>query len=317
MRNTTPSRRSGRAALAGAAALGLAFAVTACSGSTLPAASTSAAGEPTDDYDAVIAAAPIADDATVEASEWASRIREAGVLKTGGTDSGPLWSLKDPTTGETTGFDAGLSQMLAQYILGSPETELTITTVDTRETLLQNNTVDTVFATYTITPERAEKIDFAGPYYISGMSVMVTADNEDIAGYEDLAGKTVVTQANSTGVTALEEFAPEAEILTFPDDQQCVAALSQGRADAYVIDESILISNAVEDPELKVVGEPFTEDPYGIGVNLDSDGKEFVDAWLETIYEDGSWAALWEATLGTVVDSDAPTPPEIGSVEGS
>ncbi len=314
------TRRRARALAISAAGLAVAFALSACSGSTLPAATggaTEGAGAPASDYDAIIASAPKADEATIADSEWATRIKEAGVLKTGGSDSGPLWSLKDPATGKIEGFDAGLSQMLAQYILGEPKTDLTITTVDTRETLLQNNTVDTVFATYSITPQRAEKIDFAGPYYMSGTSIQVKSDTTDISSYKDLAGKTVVTQANSTGVTTLEEFAPDAKVITFTDNAQCVAALVQGRADAYVIDESILIANAVKDPTLKVVGEPFTEDPYGIGVNKDGDAKAFVNAWLQKIYDDGSWAKLWKATVGTVVEGDAPTPPVIGSADGS
>ena len=121
-------------------------------------------------YDSVIAGAPKADAATVSANAWASAIKSRGTLRTGGTDSGPLFSLLDPATGKLTGFDAGLSQMLAQYIIGQPTTKLTVTTVDTRETLIQNGTVDAVFATYSITPARAEKVAFAGPYFISGRS---------------------------------------------------------------------------------------------------------------------------------------------------
>ena len=104
-----------------------------------------------------------------------------GTLNTGGSDSGPLFSMKDPATGKLTGFDAGLAQLLSHYITGKPDgpIALTVTTVDTRETLIQNGTVDTVFATYSITPERAKKVAFAGPYYRSGNAVMVKADNTD------------------------------------------------------------------------------------------------------------------------------------------
>ncbi len=89
-------------------------------------------------YDGVIANAPKADDATIEASPWAKAIKDRGVLRTGGTETGALFSLLDLETGKVVGFDAGLSQMLAQYIIGEPTTELTVTTVDTRETLIQN-----------------------------------------------------------------------------------------------------------------------------------------------------------------------------------
>jgi glutamate transport system substrate-binding protein len=269
-------------------------------------------------YDGVIAAAPKADDATIEANAWAKAIKDRGVLRTGGSETGQLFSLLDLETGKVVGFDAGLSQMLAQYILGEPNTELTVTTVDTRETLIQNGSVDGVFATYSITPARAEKIAFAGPYLISGAAIMVRADNTDITSVADLAGKNVTTQTNSTSLTALQDQVPTANLQPYTNDAECVAALTQGRVDAYVIDQSILISDAIGNDAVKVVGEPFTVDPYGIGVTKDDpSAKEFVNAWLKTIEDDGSWADLWKATIGTVVEGDAPTPPQIGSVPGS
>jgi glutamate transport system substrate-binding protein len=94
--------------------------------------------------------------------------------------------------------------------------------------------------------------------------------------------------------------------------------VQQGRADAYVIDQGILISDASTNPAVKVVGEPFSTEPYGIGLPLnDPTAKAFVNDWLRTIYADGSWAELWKATIGTVVSGDPPAPPAIGSVEGS
>jgi glutamate transport system substrate-binding protein len=271
-------------------------------------------------YDAVIAASPVADPAAITPGSWADKVRQRGTLNVGGTDAGPLFSLKDPATGKVTGFDAGLSQMLAHYITGKPtdNTALTITTVDTRETLLENGTVDAVFATYTITPQRAAKVAFAGPYYSSGDAIMVKADNTTIRTAADLNGRTVATQANSTAVLALQKAAPGANVLLFQEDAQCVAAVQQGRADAYVIDQGILISDASTNPAVKVVGEPFSTEPYGIGLPLnDPTAKAFVNDWLRTIYADGSWAELWKATIGTVVSGDPPAPPAIGSVEGS
>ncbi len=208
--------------------------------------------------------------------------------------------------------------MLANYIIGKPTTQLTITTVDTCETLLQNNTVDAVFATYTITPPRAQKVAFAGPYYESGDAIMVKADNTSITKVADLDGKTVATEANSTAVLALQKVVPGAKTLLFQEDAQCVAAVQQGRADAYVLDQGILISDASTNPAVKVVGAPFTQEPYGIGLPLgDPTAKAFVNDWLTKIYADGSWAKLWKATIGTVVKGDAPAPPTIGSAQGS
>ncbi|MCW2718444.1 glutamate ABC transporter substrate-binding protein [Pseudonocardia sp.] len=308
------ARRLHLLAVAAAAALALAACADDGSAPALPGQAD------TSTYDAVIAGSPVADPSAIAAGSWADKIKQRGTLNVGGTDAGPLFSLKDPATGKVTGFDAGLSQMLAHYITGKTgnATQLTITTVDTRETLLQNNTVDAVFATYTITPQRAQKVAFAGPYYESGDAIMVKADNTSIRGVGDLAGKTVATEANSTAVLALQKAVPTAKTLLFQEDAQCVAAVQQGRADAYVLDQGILISDASTNPAVKVVGTPFTQEPYGVGLPLnDPTAKAFVNDWLQKIYADGSWAKLWKATIGTVVKGDAPAPPAIGSADGA
>jgi glutamate transport system substrate-binding protein len=273
-------------------------------------------------YDAIIDAAPVAQASAITSGSWMDQIKRRGYLKMGGTDTGQVFSLRDPITGELRGFDAGLAEMLARYITGKSDVKnlvkLTITTVDTRETLLQNGTVDAVFATYTITPARAKKVAFAGPYYSSGDAIMVKKDNTSINTVADLDGKNVATESNSTGALALKKYAPGAKPLLFQTDEECVAAVQQGRADAYVLDQSILISDASANKAVKVVGQPFTQEPYGIGLPLNSpEAKAFVNAWLQKIYDDGSWAKLWKATVGTIVSGAVPAPPKIGSVEGS
>jgi glutamate transport system substrate-binding protein len=317
---STPLRRTGPAAAAAALA---AVVLTACgsSGSTPqpPGASASSGGS---SYDKIIQSGPKADASAISASSWAQAVKKEGSLRVGGTDAGPLFSLKDPTTGKLTGFDAGLAQMLAHYITGKTDvqnlTKLTITTVDTRETLLQNNSVDAVFATYTITPARAQKVDFAGPYYESGDAIMVKADNTSITSVDDLKGKTVATESNSTAALALQQKVPSAKVTLFQQDAECVAAVQQGRVDAYVLDQGILISDASTNKAVKVVGQPFTQEPYGIGLPKgQGDGKQFVDDFLKKVFADGSWAKLWKATIGTVVKGDAPKPPTIGSAPGS
>lgn len=274
------------------------------------------------EYAKLVTGGPVASDAEIEANAWAKKIKQQGHLRVGGTDSGPIFSLKNLETGVPEGFDAGLSQLLAHYITGGTDlktlTKLTISTTDTRETLLQNNSVDAVFATYTITEARAEKVAFAGPYYASGDAILVKKGNTSIKGVGDLDGKTVATQSNSTAALALKKLAPKANVLLFKDDAQCVAAVQQGRADAYVLDQSILVANALSNKAVEVVpGDPFTTDPYGIGLNKDGDAKPFVNAFLAKIYASGDWAKLWKATIGTVIPGEAPAPPVLGSAAGS
>jgi glutamate transport system substrate-binding protein len=315
-----------RTAPAAAAAALVTVALTGCGGSSgtpqPPGAAPGSGGGGGSSYDSIITGGPKADSAAISASAWAQAVQKQGYLRRGGTDTGPLFSLKDPVTGKVTGFDAGLSQMLAHYITGKTDVQnlekLTITTVDTRETLLQNHSVDTVIATYTITPARAQKVDFAGPYYESGDAIMVKADNSSIKTVDDLHGKKVATESNSTAALALKQKVPDAQVTLFQTDPECQAAVQQGRVDAYVLDQGILISDASTNKQVKVVGQPFTQEPYGIGLPKDEpDAKKFVNDFLQKIYADGSWAKLWKATIGTIVNGNPPTPPTIGSAPGS
>lgn len=277
---------------------------------------TADAGEAGDAYEDLINSGPLAEDSAVEASQWASAVKDAGVLKVGGTETSELFSLLDPAEDQARGFDAAISQLLSRYIIGEVSTELQQVTVDTRESLLESNTVDVTIATYSVTPERAERVGFAGPYYSSQAAILVKADNDDITGLADLAGKDVATQANSTGVTVLENEAPEANILGLPDHAQALAAVQQGNADAYVIDQTLLMNAVVAEDDVKIVGEPFgPEDRYGIGVNKDSDATEFINTFLQTIYDDGTWAKVWELTIGERTGLDeVPAPPAIGDL---
>ena len=314
----TPRRPSRVAALGLALASLVALAGCASSSELDPTGGGTATNSDgtTDSIDQILADAPVAD--SIPADTLMAKIKAAGTMKVGGTDAGPVFSIKDPITGKLTGFDADLSMMLAKYIIGKPSTSLTITSVATREALLQNNTVDTVFATYTITPERAKKVDFAGPYYLSGDAILVKKDNTDINTVDDLAGKTVVTESNSTAAADIAKFAPEAKVQLFADDNSCVQAVQQGRADAYVLDQGILLGDATKADDVKVVGTPFTEEPYGIGTpKQNPEMKKFVDDWLKVIEDAGLWKRLYALTIGKVVTGDAPNPPEIGSVDGS
>lgn len=274
-------------------------------------------GQSADAYQALIVSGPVADDAAVQGNKWASAVKKAGVLRIGGTETSELFSLLDPVSGQVKGFDAAIGQLLSRYILGDVKTELKQVTVDTRESLLQNGNVDTVIATYSITAERDKAIDFAGPYYVSQAGILVKADNTAINGVADLAGKTVVTQANSTGVTTVEKFAPQAKLRPLPDNAQCVATVEQGGADAYVIDQALLLNQVVANTNVKIVGEPFgPKDNYGIGVPEGSDGKKFINDFLTTIIADGTWAKAWQQTIGDRTNLDtAPAAPTPGKVE--
>ena len=267
-------------------------------------------------FDALIASGPVADVDTIAASQWAAAVKEAGVLRVGGTRTSFLFSQLDETDNGIRGFDAGLYQLLARYILGDEtKFELTQVTSSTRESVLTSGQVDAVFATYSITPSRQEVISFAGPYYTSQQAVLVKAGNTEITGIDSLDDKIVATQSGSTGPSILAEYAPDAIVQEFEDDIQARTAVEQGRADAYVTDYTLILNSIVKNPgAYAIAGDVFGPvDPYGIGLPKDSDGVAFVNAFLQTIIEDGTWARLWQISLGdrTGIDT-APEAPAVG-----
>ena len=267
-------------------------------------------------FDTLIASGPVADADTIAASQWASAVKEAGILRVGGTRTSFLFSQLDETDNGIRGFDAGLYQLLARYILGDEtKFELTQVTSSTRESVLTSGQVDAVFATYSITPSRQEVISFAGPYYTSQQAVLVKAGNTEITGIDSLADKIVATQSGSTGPSILAEYAPDAIVQEFEDDIQARTAVEQGRADAYVTDYTLILNSIVKNPgAYAIAGDVFGPvDPYGIGLPKDSDGVAFVNAFLQTIIEDGTWAKLWQISLGdrTGIDT-APEAPAVG-----
>ena len=315
-------------------AAGLAVSMAACGGSSSTATepaetaadqstTAAAATEETasvaidkEAFDSLIASGAVADDAEIEANAWAKSIKDAGVFRVGSTPTSFLFSQLDETDNGIRGFDAGLWQLLTRYILGD-ESKWELTQIDstTRESVLQSDQVDAVFATYSITEERQKLISFGGPYYTSQQAVMVKAGNKDITGIDSLAGKTVATQSGSTGPVILAEFAPEAVVQEFKNDTEARTALEQGRVDAYVTDYTLLLNAIVKNPgAFEIAGDTFgEEDNYGIGLPLDSDGVEFVNNWLKKIEADGTWEKLWMISLGdrTGIDT-APAAPALG-----
>ena len=267
-------------------------------------------------FDALLAKGPVASDEAIADSEWATRVKNAGVLRVGGTRTSFLFSQLDETDEKVRGFDAGLYQLLARYILGDESKyELTQVTSSTRESVLQEDQVDAVFATYSITEARAQVISFAGPYYVSQQAVLVKAGNEDITGVDALAGKTVATQAGSTGPAILAEYAPEAIVQEFETDNEAREAVVLGRADAYVTDYTLILNSIVKNPgQYQIAGDVFgPEDSYGIGVPLDSDGVAFINGFLAQVEDSGLWAELWQVSLGNRTGID--TAPEAPAIE--
>ena len=282
------------------------------------AAADSATGIDKDAFNELVTSVEQASDDVINANAWAKSIKDAGAIRIGATRTSAIFSQLDEQDNKVYGFDAGLYLGLTRYILGDENKyEYTQVTSDTRESVLQNDTVDAVFGSYTITDKRKEVISFAGPYLSTQYAILVLADNSDINSVDDLAGKKVAVQSGSTGPDVMAQYAPKAEVQEFSKDDECRAALEQGRVDAYVVDNTLQMGNVVKNPgKYRIAGDPFGPEEFlGIGVKHDNtDAIDFINDFLKKFEDDGKWDELYKISIAERCGIDTiPEPPAIGA----
>ena len=242
-----------------------------------------------------------------------ARLKEAGTVTVGTKFDQPLFGLKN-LEGKPEGFDVEIAKLIAGEMGIAPDKVNFIESVSAnREPFIQQDKVDYVVATYTINDKRKEVVDFAGPYYEAGQDIMVAKGNpEGIAGPDDLAGKKVCSVTGSTPAENIRTNYPDADLTEFDVYSKCAEALKNGQVQAVTTDNVILLGLISQDPEaFELVGKPFTEEPYGIGLKKgDTEFRNFINDTLEKLYQDGRWKAAWDATAGTVAP-ETPTPPAV------
>lgn len=274
-----------------------ALALTACNSgtpgaeetSTGDAGESSAAGNPW----------TVATDVTIDGSPTFDRIKSAGVVKVGVKEDQPGLGYLDPTTGERTGFDVDVARWIAAS-LGYDEDKIEFTAIPSanREQAIVNGDIDYYVGTYSITDKRKEQISFAGPYFITGQGLLVAADNDKITGKDSLTAEDIVCSA--TGSTSIQRIKDETPAQTKEYDtySTCVEDLKNGQVDAVTTDEAILIGYAAQAPdELKVVGDVFSEERYGVGI---AKGDTALQEFINTMFTNGGdiWQAIFDKNLG-------------------
>ncbi|MFO6453191.1 MULTISPECIES: glutamate ABC transporter substrate-binding protein [unclassified Aeromicrobium] len=235
-----------------------------------------------------------------EAGTRMADLQEAGSVKIGVKYDQPGVGFKSAASDTPTGFDPAIGKILAAKLgIDADDIDWVETVSANREPFLQNGTVDFVIASYSITDERRQVVGQAGPYYVTGQSLLVAKDDDSINGPDDLKGKKVCSVTGSTSIETVEkEFG--ATPAGFDTYSECVDQLLNGSVDAVTTDAAILLGYAAENPdELKVVGEPFSEERYGIGYGKDHPELcEFINESLTSAFDDGTWKEAFDSTLG-------------------
>lgn len=301
------------------AAVGLTAALLALAGCTGPAATTAevTATATAEQASPAVTATTQCEDATtsyapengtaIEPGSTMAEIRERGSLVVGVSADTLLMGARNPLSGEIEGFDIDILREVSLAIFGDPDRlQFRVITSAQRLAVLENQEVDLVARTFTINCERWESIAFSAEYFHAGQKVLVTRDST-ATGIEDLDGQRVCAPAETTTLTRLGEY-QGIEAVSADTHTACLVLFQQGRVDAITGDDTVLAGFAAQDPYAKVVGEAFSDEPYGIGVPAGNvDMVRFVNAVLDEIKADGTWAEIYQRWLGAL--GDAPEPP--------
>ncbi|WP_010146539.1 glutamate ABC transporter substrate-binding protein [Serinicoccus profundi] len=219
--------------------------------------------------------------------------------------------------GEPTGMDVDVAKAVAEglgYTEDQIEWKESISSA--REDLLESDQVDMIFATYSITDERKERVQFAGPYFVAGQDLLVPVDS-DIAGPDSMGDAILCSVTGSTSAARVNEEYGVA-LQEYGSYSECMEAMASGRIGALTTDDTILAGFAAQEQyagQFKVVGNTFSEENYGVGLNQDSDQCEEINEILQGLWDDGTMEQIIEDNLGAAdytPNADLNPPAEIG-----
>jgi aspartate/glutamate/glutamine transport system substrate-binding protein len=206
-----------------------------------------------------------------------------------------LFGYKDPGDGQVKGFEVDLMKELAKHLLGDEnKLQLKEVTSKTRVKLLQAVDIDLIAAVMAMTTKREEEVDFSHVYFIAGQSLLVP-NNSTIRNVKDTAGKKVAATKGSINGTNIQALVPDVKVELYENIADAFTALRQGKVDAMTTEDCILMGIQQQNPDFKLVGEPFTQETYGIAI--DKKNKDFtlyVNKFLDDIMKNGIYEKLYK-----------------------
>jgi glutamate transport system substrate-binding protein len=240
-----------------------------------------------------------------------------GKIKVGIKYDQPGLGLKKPD-GSFSGFDVDVATYVAKELGYKPDQiEFVETKSADRENALARGDVKYIVATYSITDERKQKVDFAGPYLLAHQDLLVKSDS-DVTKGTDLNGKKLCSVTGSTSAQNVQKsIAPKANLKEYSSYSECVAALQSGAVDAVTTDDSILAGFASQDQykgKFKLAGLKLSNENYGIGVKKgDTATVDKINKALEKMESDGSWQKAVDTNFGPADYKNEPAP-KIGQI---
>jgi polar amino acid transport system substrate-binding protein len=255
------------------------------------------------------------------AGSFMDTIRKRGRLIVGVDQNTLLFGYLNPADGQIEGFDIDMLRQVAKAIFGddghNQTTHLQFTAISAAQRIpyVENDTVDIVADTMTINCARDQQVNFSSVYYDAGQKVLVRSDSP-IKSSADLGNKRTCAAAGSTSIgnfLDVNKTHASAPAISVPvtDWTDCLVALQAGTVDAISTDDTILAGLKAQDPTTKIVGDKFTDEPYGMAIKLSHpEFVRFVNGVLAQIRADGTWASIWNRWLGPPAPgTSVPAPP--------
>jgi len=241
---------------------------------------------------------------------------QGGKMTIGISFDQPGLGLKEGDT--YSGFDVETATYVAQA-LGVSKADITWKEANpaNRENLLTSGQVDLVFSTYSITDQRKQLVDFAGPYFEAHQDLLVRRNEEDITSPETLNGRVLCSVTGTTSSAYIKDhYKGKIALQEFPKYSDCLAALVASQVDAVTTDDVILAGFAAEPQykgKLRLIGKGFTDERYGVGIKKgNTDLVTKVNEALKQYIADGSWKKAITSTVGPSGYS-IPKPPTPGT----
>ncbi|MCX5133142.1 MULTISPECIES: glutamate ABC transporter substrate-binding protein [unclassified Streptomyces] len=230
------------------------------------------------------------------------------------------WGYRDPNNpkagSDLEGFDIDLVHAIAEDILGDPDAvQFRAIPTSQRISAVKDGTVDMVVRTMTITCDRLKDVAFSAPYFKTGQQVLAP-DSSSITGYDkSLAGKRICAASGSTALAKLttDKMVASATVITVPNQLDCLVRLQLGEADAVVTDGALAASQAAQDPTVRLKGDTFTTEYYGVAMRKDSDDLVRRVNQILADYRKNGWRQSYDKWLAPTLKDDSPSkePPTV------
>jgi polar amino acid transport system substrate-binding protein len=229
------------------------------------------------------------------------RILKSGELRAGTSADSPPLTMRD-RDGQLIGLEVELVQALATNM----NVKLRLVQIPFADLIpaLERGEIDLAFAGMTITPERNARVAFAGPYFVSGNTLLARkrelAETQDLAQLDD-PKLSFAALDGSTSVSFVRAHLPKAKLVTVRDNDAGVKALLAGEVDGLISDLEVCTIARLRHPETQLYLRyaPFTSEPLGIALPPDSMlFLNLVTNYLKTLEETGTLAELKAKWLG-------------------